>query len=128
MRSSFRGLFNYHLGTTWKNIQIKTIKNNSFLDTISFVDMFFIFNDIFNSKIKLSNYSFGNLKVNNNYTFLDFQSTYTVLKDKLTLNLVAKNLLNKKQFINSNISDIGSSTTAYNLLPRTILIGLEYRF
>ncbi|WP_214984029.1 TonB-dependent receptor [Tenacibaculum dicentrarchi] len=90
--------------------------------------MFFIFNDIFNSKIKLSNYSFGNLKVNNNYTFLDFQSTYTVLKDKLTLNLVAKNLLNKKQFINSNISDIGSSTTAYNLLPRTILIGLEYRF
>ncbi|ALU75191.1 TonB-dependent receptor [Tenacibaculum finnmarkense] len=128
LRSSFRGLFNYHLGTTWKNIQIKTIKNNSFLDTISFVDMFFIFNDIFNSKIKLSHYSFGNLKVNNNYTFLDFQSTYTVLKDKLTLNLVAKNLFNKKQFINSNISDIGSSTTAYNLLPRTILISLEYRF
>ncbi|WP_275316073.1 carboxypeptidase-like regulatory domain-containing protein [Tenacibaculum bernardetii] len=128
LRSSFRGFFNYHIGSEWKDIQIKIIENNSFVDNVSFLDLSFAFNKSLNSKIKLEHYSFGNLKVNNRYTFLDFESTYTLIKNKLTMELVGKNLFNVKQFRDSNISDIGTSTTEYNLLPKSILIGLEYRF
>ena len=128
LRSSFRGFFNYHLGIEWKDIQIKIIENNSFVDNVSFLDLSFAFNKSLNSKIKLEHYSFGNLKVNNKYTFLDFESSYKLIKDKLAMELVGKNLFNVKQFRDSNISDIGTSTTEYNLLPRSILIGLEYRF
>lgn len=128
LRSSFRGIFNYHVGTEWKDIQVKITENNSFVDNVSFVDLSFVFNNKFNSKIKLENYTFGNLKVNNKYTFLDFESVYTLDKDKLTLELVGRNLFNVKQFRDSNVSDIGTSTTEYSLLPRSILLGLEYRF
>ncbi|WP_299120691.1 carboxypeptidase-like regulatory domain-containing protein [uncultured Tenacibaculum sp.] len=128
LRSSFRGIFNYHVGTEWKDIQVKIIENNSFIDNISFVDLSFVFNKKFNSKIKLEHYSFGNLKVNNKYTFLDFESIYTLVKNKLTLELVGRNLFDVKQFRDSNINDIGTSTTEYNLLLRSILFGLEYRF
>lgn len=86
------------------------------------------FSNTFDIQLQSERYYFGNLKNNNTYYFLDLNAGYKVLKDKLTLNFSGKNLFNTQTFRNFSISDFGSSTTEYRLLPRMLLIGLEVRF
>ena len=128
LRSGFQGIFNYHIGTKWHTNTIKTTIENSFTNNTSFLDVSFIFNKKFDIQLQSERYYFGNLENNNTYYFLDLDASYKVLKDKVTLNLSGKNLFNTQTFRNFSISDFGSSTTEYRLLPRMILAGLEVRF
>jgi len=130
LRSGFKGIFNYHFGTKWTTNQIKmNIIENSFTNNVSFLDLSFIFNDRFNIEFQTERYFFGSLDQKNNiYNFLDFDARYVLKKNKLTLALTGKNLFNTKSFRNSSISDIGTSTTAYRLLERFVLLKMEYRF
>jgi hypothetical protein len=128
LRSGFQGIFNYHIGTKWHTNTIKTTIENSFTNNTSFLDISLIFNDLFDVQLQSERYYFGNLENNNTYYFLDVNARYKVVKDKVTLNFSGKNLFNTQTFRNFSISDFGSSTTEYRLLPRMILVGLEYRF
>jgi hypothetical protein len=128
LRSGFKGLFNYHLGTKWTTNKIETTTTNSFTDNVSFLDLNFVFNEKLSAQVQTERYFFGNLNTDNTYYFLDFDVKYQLKKDKLTLGLTGKNLFNTERFRNFSISDIGSSTTEYRLLPRFVLLKLEYRF
>ena len=130
LRSGFKGFFNYHIGTKWNTNKIETTTiNNSFTDNLSFLDLSFVFNEKFNMQFQTERYFFGNLdKENNIYYFLDFDARYTIKKNKLTLGITGKNLFNTERFRNFSISDIGTSTTEYRLLPRFVLLKMEYRF
>lgn len=128
LRSGFSGLFNYHFGTKWITSEIQTTINNSFTDNNSFLDLSFIFNDNFDVELQAERYYFGNLQTDNTYYFLDFEARYKLFNNKMTLGLIGKNLLNTTRFRNFNISDIGSSTIEYRLLPRFVVLRMEYRF
>ncbi len=129
LRSGFKGVFNYHFGTEWTFNKIDVGEfGNSFTDNVSFLDLTFAFNDKFNFDLKSERYYFGNLQSNNIFYFLDVNARYMVKKNKMTLFLDARNLFNTRRFQNFSISDISSSTTEYRLLPRYVLLKLEYRF
>tara|TARA_R110002124_G_scaffold89643_5_gene229205 strand:- start:26573 stop:29236 length:2664 start_codon:yes stop_codon:yes gene_type:complete len=129
LRSGFKGMFNYHIGTKWITNKIETNAiNNSYTNNESFLDLSFIFNTNFDIQLQSERYYFGNLDTEKNYYFLDFDMRYTIKKDKLTLGLTGKNLFNTTSFRNFSISDIGTSTTEYRLLERFILLKMEYRF
>ncbi|TXD83088.1 TonB-dependent receptor [Subsaximicrobium wynnwilliamsii] len=128
LRSGFSGVFNYHIGTKWNTIEIETTINNSFTNNVSFLDLSLVFNKKIDFQLQSERYYFGNLQTDNTYYFLDFDARYKVIENKLTLGLTGKNLFNTKRFRNFSISDIGSSTTEYRLLPRFVLLKLEYRF
>lgn len=128
LRSGFRGAFNYHAGTKWTTSQIKTTIDNSFTNNVSFLDLSVVFNDKFDVQMQSELYYFGNLETDNTYYFLDFDARYKLIENKLTLGLSAKNLFNTERFISFSISDIGFSTTEYRLLPRFVLLKMEYRF
>lgn len=129
LRSGFKGIFNYHIGTKWTTNQIETTEiSNSFTDNISFLDLSFVFSDKFNVQFQTERYFFGNLETDNTYYFLDFDARYTIKKNKLTLALTGKNLFNTKTFRTFSISDISTTTTEYRLLERFVLLKLEYRF
>jgi hypothetical protein len=128
LRSGFKGMFNYHIGTKWMANKIETTIDNSFTDNVSFLDISFVFNDKFDIQLQTESYYFGNLETDNTYYFLDFDARYKLIKNKLTLGLTGKNLFNTKKFRNFSISDIGTSTTEYRLLPRFVLLKMEYRF
>ncbi len=128
LRSSFKGIFNYHIGTKWTKTEIQTTAKNSFTNNVSFLDLTFVFSDKFDAQIKSERYYFGNLEADNTYYFLDFKIRYKLIKNKLTLGLTGKNLFNTDTFRKVSISDIGSSTTEYRLLPRFVLLKMEYRF
>ncbi len=128
LRSGFKGIFNYHIGTKWTRTEIKTIVDNSFTDNISFLDLSFVFNKKFDFQLQSESYYFGNLQTDNTYYFLDFDAHYKLIENKLTLGLKGKNLFNTKKFSNYSVSDIGTSTTQYRLMPRIVMFELEYRF
>lgn len=128
LRSGFNGIFNYHFGTSWSSNSIETAIENSFTDNTSFLDLSFVFNKKLNAEVKTERYLFGNLQNENTYYFLDFDLRYQFKKDKLTLALSGKNLFNTETFRNFSLSDVGSSTTEYRLLPRFVLAKIEYRF
>jgi hypothetical protein len=128
LRSGFSEVFNYHIGTKWNTTEIETTINNSFTDNVSFLDLSFVFNKKLDFQLQSERYFFGNLKTDNTYYFLDFDARYKLIKNKLTLGLTGKNLFNTEKFRNFSISDIGTSTTEYRLLPRFVLLKLEYRF
>lgn len=128
LRSGFKGIFNYHIGTKWTTTEIETTINNSFTDNASFLDLSFVFNKNLDFQLQSERYYFGNLQTDNTYYFLDFDARYKLIENKLTLGLSGKNLFNTERFRNFSISDIGTSTTEYRLLPRFVLLKLEYRF
>ncbi|WP_378179489.1 carboxypeptidase-like regulatory domain-containing protein [Aquimarina sp. SS2-1] len=129
LRSGFKGFFNYHVGSKWTTNSIQVQTTNSFTDNLSFIDLSFVFNDRIDIELRGERYFFGNLDTNNNvYNFLDFDARYSIKKNTLMLSLHGKNLLNTKNFTNFSLSDTGSLTTQYRLLPRYILLQLEFRF
>ena len=129
LRSSFRGIFNYHIGSKWNYNEVKTTLANSFTNNITFLDLFFVMNDKLNFQIQTERYFFGNLDNNSNkHYFMDLESRYTIKENKLTFSLSGNNLFNTETFRSYNINDISISKTEYLLQPRYILLKMEYRF
>jgi hypothetical protein len=129
LRSGFKGFFNYHMGTNWNFIQVKSSVENSYRNNLSFLDLSLIFNKKINLHMQTERYYFGNLNsANNTYYFLDFETRYVVKENKFILYLSGNNLFNTNAFINYTISDVYISKTEYRLLPRYMLLKMEYRF
>lgn len=129
LRSVFRGFFNYHIGTKWSFNEVETKINNNFTNNMSFMDLSFVFSDKFNIQVQSERYFFGNLeKDNNKYYFLDLETRYVVKENKLTFSLSGNNLLNTEKFRSYSISDITISQTEYRLMPRYVILKIDYRF
>lgn len=129
LRSGFRGIFNYHIGSKWNYNEVKTTLRNSYTNNLTFFDMFFIINDKLNFQIQTERYFFGNLDKNSNkYYFMDLEARYTIKENKLTFSLSGNNLFNTETFRSYNINDISISKTEYRLQPRYVLLKMEYRF
>lgn len=128
LRSGFKGVFNYHVGTKWITTEIETTQDNSFTNNESFLDVSFIFNKKLQFNLQSELYYFGSLQTDKTYCFLDFDTRYKLLGDKLIFGLTGKNLFDTQKFTSLSISDIGTSTAEYSLLPRFVLLKLEYRF
>jgi hypothetical protein len=129
LRSGFRSFFNYHIGSKWNYNKVETTIKNNFTDNMSFLDLSFMFSDKFNIQVQSERYFFGNLEKNSNkYYFLDLEARYVVKENKLTFFLSGNNLFNIETFRNYSISDINISQTEYRLMPRYLLLKMEYRF
>lgn len=129
LRSGFKGAFNYHFGAKWTESEVITSFKNSFTDNLSFLDLSLALSNKFDLQLQTERYFFGNLdKGNNTYYFADLDARYTLKKNKLTFSISGKNLFNTQTFRNYAITDISVSTTAYKLLPRYMLLKMEYRF
>ncbi|WP_139059150.1 outer membrane beta-barrel protein [Polaribacter reichenbachii] len=107
---------------------METTTSNSVTNNQSFLDLSFLFNDKLDFELKSESYYFDNLESENSYYFLDFDLRYKLINYKITLGLTGKNIFNTKKFRNYSISDIDATTTEYRLLPRLILLKMEFRF
>lgn len=129
IRSGFRNIFNYHIGSKWNYNQVKTTIENSFTDNVSFLDLSFIFNDKLNVQLQSERYFFGNLdSENNQYYFLDLEARYVFKENKLSFSVSGNNLFNTETFRYYNVSDVNISKTEYRLQRRYVLLKMEYRF
>jgi hypothetical protein len=129
IRSAFKNFFNYNIGSKWTVNEIKTTINNSFTNNETFLDLLFDINDNISFQIQNERYFFGNIDAENStYYFSDIEARYTLKENKLNFSLSGKNLFNTNTFRTYSINDISTSTTEYRLLPRYVLLKIEYRF
>ncbi len=129
LRSGFQGVFNYHFGSKWSTSKIQSTINNSFTNNVSFMNLSFDLSDKFDIELENERYYFDNIdNGNNTYYFSDIELRYRLKKNKINLSLSGKNLFNTDTFKTFSISDISTSTTEFRLLPRYILLKMEYRF
>lgn len=129
LRSGFRGFFNYHLGSIWKETQIEVDTKNIAIQNTSFLDLSFVFSSKFNIQIQTERYTFNKLKSRtNDYYFLDFELNYKPKNKNLNFSVLGNNLINTKVFRNYSISDTNISTTEFRLLPRYILLKVSLKF
>ena len=63
-----------------------------------------------------------------NYLFLGLNATYTFAESPLTLYLTVKNLLNMRTFAQVTITNVSTSSSSFELLPRIIMPGVALRF
>ena len=129
LRSGFRNIYNYHLGANWSVSEIKTNIKNTFTNSMFFMDHNFNFNSKLNLEIKTERYYFSTIdKSNNTYYFMDVEAKYTVKQNKLSFSVSGNNLFNTTTFRNYSVSDISISSTEYRLLPRYVLLKMDFRF
>lgn len=128
LRSAFIASFNFHIGTEWFNSIYKTsikqegTRNRSFLDIVYEPMENLIFS------LNSSRYYFSDLdRDNDTYYFMDFEGKYQVVKNRLSLSIVGKNLLNTRTFRDVNVSDTGIFKSEYQLLPRFFLLKANIR-
>jgi CarboxypepD_reg-like domain len=134
LRSAYLKWFNFHLGTTINQSLIRTdigdiqnvVKNHSIG---SFIDFYFKFSSRFNAKIDNELFYFKQQNANEQkYYFINAAANYDVIKTRLTVSLIAKNLLNTNEFINSFVSDYSTQINRIRLLPRYVLLEINFRF
>jgi len=131
LKSAFNELFDFEINANLLS-SIFTTSNNVKTENKN-IELFanFIFRPNKKWLIKISNerLSYNIEEQNNlNYYFLDTDIKYTSKKNKLSFKLKGRNLLNEVGFERLSISDYFFSTQRFDLLPRHILLEVNYRF
>jgi len=130
LRSGFKGMFNYYIGTKWNDNNIQAFRNIEVLNNISFLDLSFNLNKNIVAQLQCERYSFTgtSIRKSDSYYFTDFDIKYAIPKNKLSISLSGKNLFNTTTYHNYTVNDIGSVYNEYRLLPRFVLLRAEYSF
>ncbi|MEM6516993.1 MAG: hypothetical protein AAF688_12475, partial [Bacteroidota bacterium] len=128
MRSAF-DVFNYHFGirSSLSKIETTTESENAYL--YNFLDLSLNFSKKGTISLENEYYSFRNsTNQNADFLFTDLAANYILKKNKLNLNLSARNLWNTESASFVFLNDFSRSEFNYTLFPRIFMIGLDYRF
>ena len=129
LKTAFNSFFNLEAKTDFIYTKFETNASSEIIDN-SDVDV--KMNLIFRVKDKLimniiNETLFYNLDNCQEYYFLDFDIKYVLKKNKLSLKLIGRNLLNNTNLSRNNISDYYLRVESFGLLPRHIILVLKYR-
>jgi len=124
IRSGFKGIFNYHIGSKIVKSHIKSDFNSRNTNLIHFIDLNFNFNKKLCIDLKSENYVLEN---NDKYYFIDVDLKYKLIQNKLDISLIGRNLSNTNKYRYLSISDIGNNITEHKLIPRYLLLSLSYK-
>lgn len=129
VRSVFKGVFNYNLGTKWNSSVVQTSVSNKVTNNMSFLDLNCVFNNNLNVSIRSEAYYFGGLDYRSNkYYFMDMETNYTVKNKGLTVSLNFKNIFNTETFRSYSVNDISTTLEEFKLMPRFVLLKVGLRF
>lgn len=129
LRSAFKGTLNYHLGSEWKVSDISGASNSNFRSSFSFFDLTITSRKNIDLGVKTERYSFTNSRSNTEaFYFSDIYFDFKTKNKDLSFSLTGRNLFNVQNYRTISINDIESTFNEFLLLPRIILLNLEYRF
>lgn len=128
-KTAFSADLNFHLGSEWMRSNILSTENFRTTQNFSFVDLMYTPNNRLNLSLRTEAYKLTDTFSDSDLTyFLNFNARYSVLKNKLSLQFHGQNLTNTKNYINAFSNELGTVETTYRLIPRYLLLKLDYRF
>ena len=122
VKSAFSGDFNFHLGTNWSDNKITVNEISRNLTNQSFMDIVYTPSAKINISANIERYTFNLSDNTNSFYFADIKTTYQAIKNKLSISLEGKNLLNVTNYEVFSINDLGFANSSYRLLPRFVLL------
>lgn len=128
IRSVFKGLFNYIIGSSWMYQRTALGSRQTHIDQLQFLDLYFDFSKKIELQLFAEKFKFGGLEKQQNWYFLDGILNYDIKPNKWEMKAEARNLLNNQQFHKYSLTDMGAESTAHKIVSRYFLLGLHYRF
>ncbi len=135
VRSGFLGWFNYHFGTTLTYSNVKTDALGTTLSKAqntsigAFLDLHLKFSNRLTGKLENEVFQFRQSQSPPQYYgFVNSSLSYEISRSRVYLTLTGRNLLNTKEFVNAYISDFSTQINRVRLLPRYVLLELNFRF
>jgi hypothetical protein len=129
----FKTKLNGEVGTKFINSNSSRFLNSTVLNNftnislINFTKVFYKYKNTSNISIFYSNY---NLNINNEplrLNFIDFEISYSIPKSNCQLEILAKNLLNQRNYNQFNISPQFQNNTSYLLFGRSIDLSVKFK-
>lgn len=129
LRTALKGSLNFHFGTEWFESKLKSSGVQENNTNRTFLDMVFRPRKNLTFTLNSERFYFDRLDPDENAVyFLDLVGDLIVIKNKFSLGIEAKNLLNTKEFTNLIINDTAIRNSEYLLLPRFALLKATIRF
>lgn len=128
IKSAFNSIFNFDVGGMHTRRILK--------DENKHITKSNLYTDLFLTKEKWSiethaEYSYwkgGMHALSSNYCFIDAKMRYVLKPNKWAISLTGENLLNVKTYVENSIDEISQNRYEAKLLPRKILLSIEYKF
>jgi len=76
----------------------------------------------------LYSYLKPNLSNKENYNFVEAELSLKPKNSNFSYSILAKNLINERQFTVRNVNDFSTSTSSYNLIQRYVMLNIEFYF
>ena len=129
-RSAWKYWLNMHGGKSFQFASFDAETTTRLLNRNAFLHLFFSIHKNTRANLKNDVYYIGDIlsKGQAAYYFSDLSISHQLLKTKISFDITCKNIFNTNQFTNAALTDTYSSIITYRLLPRYIMIGLNYNF
>jgi len=127
--SAFSGFFNYDISGAYSYFLSKTESSTSSSFFKASARLYFNIKDNFSFNTNYETYQFFDSSIRAT-DFVDLSISYKtkILSKDFHFVLEGRNLLNNKVFYQSNVSDIASSSELYQLLPRMLMLNVNWSF
>lgn len=127
--SAFSGFFNYDVSGTYSYSLSKTETSASSSYLKASATMYFNINKKFSFNMHFDTYQFFDSSIRAT-DFVDLSMSYkaTLLSKEFHFVLEGRNLLNNNSFNQSRVSDISRSNEQYQLLPRMLMLNVNWSF
>lgn len=129
-RSAWRDWFNIHGGKSFQFTSFNAENHTRLLNRNAFLHLFFSIHKNTKASLKNDIYYIGDIHTKRQaaYYFSDLSLLHQLSKTKISFDITCKNIFNTNQFTNATLTDTYSSVTTYRLLPRYLMIGINYNF
>ena len=126
-RSVFDGVFNYTLGASWlhQNLNIGSAKVKT--KQFQYSDLYFELSKSLKIQFVAEREVAIQQDIRNITYLLDAYLSLQIKPNKLKLTAEARNLLDNKYFVSNSLRGLKFTSTRYELIPRSILLSLNYR-
>lgn len=128
LRSAFESVFNFHVGTQQLISRASATSTRSLSNNSTFLDLYFRFSDRISLKAGTERYQFDQRVTTQKYYFARVSFDYQILPNKLRVGLVGSNLIDNKKFVTTNIDELMTTITEFDLKPRLLMVTFEYRY
>ncbi|MGR7812516.1 hypothetical protein [Lacinutrix undariae] len=126
-RTKFKTLINFENKFTYNNVTYKTDVSYTANSITNQLKTIIKINDAININA-LYIYILPDVSQQINYNFIEAQASYKPKNSNLSYTILAKNLMNEKEFKTLNVNDYSTSRSSYNLIERYIMFKATFYF